>query len=125
MLHNIEIESEAITLYQAEAKFLRAYYHFDLFRHYGPIPVLTEMLAPSEYAQSRNTMTEVFTQIVTDLEEAIPILYENHAAGMVGRITQGAAWSLLGKVYLYWADMDNDDKSKFDKAASAFREVVG
>ena len=34
-----------VVRYQAEAKFLRAYYHFELFKHFGPIPVITETSA--------------------------------------------------------------------------------
>ena len=33
-----ELETPAVEVYKAEAKFLRAYYHFELFRHFGPIP---------------------------------------------------------------------------------------
>ncbi len=32
--------------------------------------------------------------------------------------------ALLGKVYLYWADLDGDDPAKFDLAAQYLQEVV-
>ena len=38
-----KITSPIVDLYQAEAKFLRAYYHFELFKHFGPIPVVLEL----------------------------------------------------------------------------------
>ena len=56
------------------AKFLRAYYHFELFRHFGPIPVVTEPLDPSDVNLERNTMSEVMSQVVKDCQEAAELL---------------------------------------------------
>ncbi|MDA7501871.1 RagB/SusD family nutrient uptake outer membrane protein [Chitinophagales bacterium] len=119
-----EFTSGAVDLYQAEAKFLRAYYHFELFKHFGPIPVVTELLAPDEVNLTRNTMTEVFTAIETDLKEAIAILPLSVSASETGRATKGAAQALLGKAYLYWADLANNDPAKFDLAAEQLEQVV-
>lgn len=124
VLNNVTITSEVISQYQAEAKFLRAFYHFDLFRFFGPIPVITSQPAPDDKSAKRNTMTEVFTQITKDLEEAIPLLPLSYSADFSGRITKGAAQALLGKVYLYWADMKGDDVALFDKAAANLKAVV-
>jgi hypothetical protein len=67
----------------------------------------------------------VYTQITKDLEEAIPVLPLNYAdQAFAGRITKGAAEALLGKAYLYWADLLNDDKAKFDKAAEQLKAVI-
>jgi len=119
-----KIESALIDRYKAEAKFLRAFYHFELFKHFGPIPVVKTVLAPSDVNLKRNTMTEVFQAITTDLEEAINFLPSSLSASEAGRASLGAAHALLGKVYLYWADMSNDDPAKFDKAAEHLRQVV-
>lgn len=114
----------AVERYVAEAQFLRAYYHFELFKHFGPIPVVTETLTPDDIGRERNTMSEVFEAIVSDLEAAINVLPATLSAGEAGRASQGAAEALLGKAYLYWADMDNDDPQKFALAAEHLREVV-
>ncbi|MCB0497680.1 MAG: RagB/SusD family nutrient uptake outer membrane protein [Cyclobacteriaceae bacterium] len=124
VLNNIAIESATINRYKAEAKFLRAYYHFDAFRHYGPTVVLDHVLSPDDYSQSRSSMRQNFEFMVKDLEESIPLLSLTDSESTKGRITKGAAQALLGKIYLYWADLDNDDVAKFDKAADAFRAVV-
>ena len=125
VLEEPDFTSPLVDLYQAEAKFLRAYYHFSLFRYFGPIPVVDRVLAPSDSETiQRNTMTEVFTAIERDLLEAIEILPISVSSGDAGRASKGSAQALLGKVYLYWADMANDDSVLFDRAASQFREVV-
>ncbi len=118
------VSSPLVDQYVAEAKFLRAFYHFELFRHFGPIPVVETLLSPEQVDLSRNTMSEVFTSIVADLEAAIPLLPISTSSAEAGRATKGAAYALLGKAYLYWADLDNDDPAKFAKAAEALQQVV-
>ncbi len=124
VLNNVTITSNAVSQYQAEAKFLRAFYHFELFRLFGPVPVITSQPTPDDKSAKRNTMSEVFTQITKDLEEAIPLLPLSYSSEFAGRITKGAAQALLGKVYLYWGDLKNDDVALFDKAALNLKAVV-
>jgi len=104
VIHQPEIASPIVDRYQAEAKFLRAYYHFELFKHFGPIPVVTDLLAPVDTDIARNKMSEVFTAIETDLQEAINVLPATISSSEAGRATKGAAQAVLGKAYLYWAD---------------------
>ena len=124
LLDLTNVESEAVEVYKAEAKFLRAYYHFELFRHFGPVPVVTSPLAPDEVGLARNTMSELMQQVVQDCQEAATALPIAPPAGQEGRATKGAALALMGKAYLYWADLKGDDVSLFDEAASAFQAVV-
>lgn len=123
VLNNVKITGGAIEQYQAEAKALRAFYHFELFRMFGPIPIITAQPAPDDKSARRNTMSEVFTQITTDLEDALLLLPDSYAADFKGRITKSAAEALLGKVYLYWADMKDDDVALFAKAAQHLENV--
>lgn len=118
------INTPLVAQYQAEAKFLRAYFHFELFRHFGPIPVILEPLAPGEVNRSRNTMSEVFEAIVKDLQDAVDVLPVTVSDSEKGRATKGAALALLGKAYLYWADLDDDDPVKFQLAADALQQCV-
>lgn len=121
-----DLGTAATDQYVAEAKFLRALYHFELFRIYGPMPVITEVIDPTTYSQTRNTMTEVFNQITQDLREAIPLLplRSEYSTEFAGRATSGAANGLLGKVYLYYADMSNDNTALFDSAAIYLNNVI-
>src|SRR5690606_18886459 len=102
----------------------RAYYHFELFRHYGPVALVEELLTPDDINLPRNSMTEVFTSITNDLKDAIEVLPTTLSDTESGRASRGTALALLGKAYLYWADLDNDDQEKFDLAAQYLQEVV-
>ena len=124
LLDLTELESDVVTEYKAQATFLRAYYHFDLFRHFGPIPVVSRSLTPEDVNLERNTLSEVMSQIVEDCETALPGLPVVPPSGQEGRVTQGAAYALMGKAYLYWADLKGDDPALFALAAEAFQNVV-
>lgn len=100
----------------AQATFLRAYYYFQLVKFFGDVPlVLDERLGSDEVTESkRNSTSEVYDAIVSDLNYAIPIL--SWTSSQKGRINKGAALSLLGKVYLY--------RNQFAEAATTFDIVI-
>lgn len=86
-----------------EARFLRAFWYFNLVTTFGGVPLITKPLAPSEYAQPRATSDEIWDLIISDLEQAAADLPERSAynASETGRATRGAANALLAKTYLY------------------------
>jgi starch-binding outer membrane protein, SusD/RagB family len=83
-----------------EAKFIRALTYFNLVRFFGDVPlVTTETITPNEFfGQGRTPKNQVYQQIINDLKEAIPNLPNTQI--QAGRVTKGAAQTLLGKVYL-------------------------
>lgn len=100
---NIEdIEPSTAARLIGEAKFLRAYFYFNLVRWFGDIPLITKPLDPDEYKQERISATEVYDLIISDLTEAINVLPARSAQPLEdqGRATRGSAQSMLAKVYL-------------------------
>lgn len=105
-----------IDQYAAEAKVLRALAHFDLVRIYGKpytedqgtslgVPLVTEVLESSA-KPARNTVAEVYTQVLKDLNDAI-----NSGAleteSDPGYITVWGAKAILCRVYLNMGDYTN------------------
>ena len=88
----------------AEARFLRAYYNFELVKWFGAIPIKPEgrFTLGDETSIPRAPVAEVYAFIEQDLEAAIPDLAAT--APQVGRVPQDAARALLGKVHLYQGD---------------------
>ncbi|MFB9076140.1 RagB/SusD family nutrient uptake outer membrane protein [Flavobacterium procerum] len=88
----------------AEAKFIRAYCYFYMTNMWGDVPlVLTTDVEKSALAP-RNTQSEVYAQIITDLTEAakdLPVNYSNYASNQRIRATKWAAEALLARVNLY------------------------
>jgi len=100
----------------AEAYFLRAYYNFELVKWFGPIPIKpnARFEVGDETSIPRSPVEEVYSYIEEDLLlslESLPLdVLEK------GRVSSGAAKSLLGKVYLY--------QNKFEFAANVLDEVI-
>jgi tetratricopeptide (TPR) repeat protein len=111
---NIDFPGKAHII--AEAKFLRAYYYFELVKFFGDVPLILDKRIGIEEARSipRSPKSEVYAQIEADLIAASAVL--NPTASQKGRATKGAAKSLLGKVYLY--------QNKFTEAAEILEEVI-
>ncbi|GIZ10529.1 RagB/SusD family nutrient uptake outer membrane protein [Flavobacterium sp. UMI-01] len=101
----------------AEARFLRAYYHFELVKWFGGVPLKGDarFKIGDEKSIPRSSITDVYTSIENDLIFASTNL--NATASQAGRATKGAALALLGKAYLY--------QNKFDKAAPTFETLIG
>lgn len=87
----------------AEAKFIRAWFYYNLNTMFGGVPLVDKVLSPSEYNQPRADASVVWTLIEKDLTEAIVDLplRSQYSLADLGRITQGAARALLAKSYLY------------------------
>ncbi|MFC5684098.1 RagB/SusD family nutrient uptake outer membrane protein [Flavobacterium sp. MAHUQ-51] len=101
----------------AEARFLRAYYHFELVKWFGAIPLKGDarFKIGDEKSIPRSPVADVYASIEADLIYASENL--NPTASQQGRATKGAALALLGKAYLY--------QNKFTNAASALESLIG
>ena len=95
--------------YIGEAKFLRAYFYWNLIRVFGGVPKIDKVLASQadiELASVRASAADIYTFIEKDLREAITVLPTTINASEKGRVTQYGAKALLAKVLLYqkkWA----------------------
>lgn len=87
-------ESTALRI-SAEARFLRAHYHFDAKKNWNNIPFITEGLLDKRITNK----TDSWPDIEKDFQFAIDNLPETQEA--IGRATRGAAQAYLAKVYLF------------------------
>lgn len=88
---------------QAEAKFWRAWYYFNLVRLYGDVPLVTKVIIiPSEGATyQREPVSKIYNDlIIPDAVTAVAGLPTTTSATDKGRLTKGAAIMLLAKVYM-------------------------
>ena len=95
--------------YIGEAKFLRAYFYFNLVRTFGGVPKIDRVLesqADIDAASVRASAAEIYAFIESDLLDAIGRLPAIVPPAENGRVSKYAAQGLLAKVYLYqkkWA----------------------
>lgn len=89
------------TRFEAEAKYLRAFYYFDLVRTFGKVPLIDHVVAQSEAMNiPRSAVADVYKLIISDLQFAAQNLPVSYATAQVGRATNNAAKSLLALVYM-------------------------
>lgn len=100
----------------AQAKFLRAYYYFELVKWFGDVPLAVDKRIQfgDQFTIDRTPKAEVYAQIEQDLIYAADNL--PYTQPEKGRVTKGAAQALLGKVYLY--------QDKFPEAATVLEDVI-
>ena len=103
---------------KAEALFIRALCHFDLVITYAQ-PYTTQpeslgvpvVLVTVNGQPSRNTVKEVYTQIVKDLLEAETLIADNFTRSGVSdpaaMVSKSAIQALLSRVYLYMGEWQN------------------
>ena len=100
----------------AQARFLRAYYYFELVKWFGDVPLVVDqrILFGDQFNVDRTPKAQVYAQIEMDLMYAADNLPYTQAE--TGRITKGAAQALLGKAYLY--------QNKFEEAATVLENLI-
>ena len=115
---DIDMDVALKTRILGEARFLRGLFYFNLVRIFGPVPILTVETGSltDDLGVSRSPVEDVYALILEDLGVAESGLAVKMTGDDVGRATQGAAKSLLAKVYL--------TRGEWDKAASKAKEVI-
>lgn len=84
-----------------QAEFVRALAYFDLVRLWGSVPlVVHQVTTPSKAYTPQASVDSIYAQITTDATDAAAKLPASWPSASVGRATRGAAYTLLGEVYL-------------------------
>ncbi|MEL1245055.1 RagB/SusD family nutrient uptake outer membrane protein [Flavobacterium sp. DGU11] len=109
----------------AQTRFLRAYFHFELVKWFGGIPMKGDarFKLGDETTIPRSSAEDVYASIEADLLFAIENLNPGPATQQ-GRVTQNAARALLGKAYLYWADLGDGHPEKFAQSAAVLETLI-
>ena len=117
----------------AEAKFMRAYYYYDLVKRFGGVPLIDHPLLADEMNYERSTASAIYDFIEADLIAAAADLPEKSvydASSEVGRATKGAALGLLVKVCVSQASpgysgQEFYDNSKWADAKTYAQQLFG
>jgi starch-binding outer membrane protein, SusD/RagB family len=103
-LPNATIPEDLKTRLIGEARFLRGYIYFYGARTFGPMPLFSEPVNPSDFRQvSRATLADTYKFIDDDFRAAAAALPEKngYAPDDLGRATKGAANAYLSRSIMY------------------------
>lgn len=108
-IDNVTMDETKKGLVKAQARFLRALAYRDLTDAWGPVPLITEVIAPDKTANMPlSSVEDVNKQIIEDCKFGIEKLPETwDASEGLSRATKGAAATLLEQVYLRSHDYTN------------------
>ena len=98
----------------AEARFLRAHYHFELKRSFNMAPYIDETLDYGSGIEKVTNGTDIWPKIEADFKFAVDNLPATQ--GAVGRANKWAATTYLAKTYLY--------QKKYTDAKTLFDQVI-
>lgn len=122
-----------IQRFAGEARFFRAFNYWKLFRLYGGVPIITEVLdidGEQLYA-ARSGRKETVDFIIQDLKDAVAVLPEKSSLSSadIGRVTKGAANALMARVALFegtWSKFHNSSNANdyLDIAINTSQSII-
>ena len=124
--------------WSAEVKFLKAYYHYFLMKHYGPIPIMDENLPISAgvdevkvYRQPIDDVVKYIADLMKEAADELPSANEVLEGTEAGRVYDLVALAMRAEVLVTWASplyngnvefasmVDNRDVQLFPQTSDA------
>ncbi len=132
--YNLEYKEimEQFEIYPYEARFLRAFYYFELIKRYKNVPLITKVLTPEEAKIVHPSTFETVVQFIVDecdeIAQHLPVSFANFSsAGETGRATKGAAMALKARTLLYAASPLHNAANNLELwqiAARAAKDII-
>ena len=100
---NAKLSEEKANAYEAEVRFLRAFFYFELVRFYGDVPLYKEAIASVEASKVKQSpASEVYDFIYQDINFAVENLPD--IAYGSGHAVKGSAQALKARIALFQGD---------------------
>lgn len=122
-----DMNAELKSAYEAEARFLRGYYYYQLFFCYGAVPVVDQPLTLENQVQPKAPAEQVLQQSLSDLDFAIQNLADVPYAENGGHAVKSSAEALKARVLLYAAydESGNPDPAVLADIKTLLSSVMG
>lgn len=110
-----DFSDEFINKVKGECLFIRGFYLFQLGKEFKNAPLrLTASQSPSTFPLAKSSQAEIWAQAEQDLITAASLLPVTNE--VIGKPTKGAAYAVLGKIYVY--------EENFDKAIEVLEPLT-
>jgi hypothetical protein len=116
-----QVDADVASAYIGELTALRSFFYWQLVDMYGNVPYDNDF-ANAQAAPPQVPRATVYTNIVTDLEAAVPLLTKNVDGTTYGRMNYWAGKFLLAKLYLNAAVYSGT--AQWDKVITACDEII-
>ncbi|MBQ1627000.1 MAG: RagB/SusD family nutrient uptake outer membrane protein [Prevotella sp.] len=102
-----------------EAKFLRAFYYYELSSMYGNVPLIT---SPDQENSSQGDVKVLWGQILQDLRDACELLPAQQRTD--GRIDKYTAEAMLSRAWLYYTGMYCNGTGLADLVSTVYKPLT-
>lgn len=117
LIPDVELDPVRRSRLIAEAKFLRGLYYFNLVKLFGEVPIILSSASNTNTpGVAKSTEADVWAQVETDFNDALPDLPEQYSGNDIGRATSGAAKTFLAKAHMW--------QNEHDQALPLLEEVI-
>ena len=113
-IERVDMDDDEVAKYKAEAIVIRSLIYTNLTMTYNDVPYLTEVQSLTDAECPKTERAEIVAGVIADLKDAAEDLPES--PDQRGRITKGAALSILGRIALY--------NEEWDEAIDAYEQVM-
>jgi len=118
-LPNLNLSDEVKAQDLGEAKFLRAFYYYELASMYGNVPLLTE---PSGAITSPGDVKVLWGQILQDLYEAATTMPSVRKSD--GHVDKYTAEAMLGRAWLFYTGFYGNGESVSDLTSTSYNPLT-
>lgn len=119
-LPSCSLEEGVRNKFMGEAKFLRAFYYYELASMYGNVPVRT---VPGGELMKQGNIDDPWKQILQDLRDAVVLLPAAKTAdSQAGHVDKYAAEALLGRAWLFYSGMFCNGTTIADMTSTTYNE---
>lgn len=115
-IDGVDMDATGKSRIKAEVQYLEAFFYATLLKYMGGVPILDHPLEVKEAMPARNTEEEVYSHIMTLLDQAAPKLPEIRTEADHGKPSAGACMALKARVAYY--------AHKYDVAEQAAQAVM-
>ena len=113
----VEGDTAVVNNITRQAKFLRALCYFHLVTYWGSVPLFRNYPEVVNAVRAKSPTADVWALIEQDCKDATKLPSRSKwGSAQYGRVTSGAAWSLLGKSYMW--------EKKYTDAAITLKKVI-
>ena len=117
-LPNTAMEEATKNSLMGQAKFLRAFYYYELASMYGNVPM---RLHPGAEAVTQGDITDPWKQILMDLRDAVSLLPAQ--ASTDGHVDKYAAEAMLGRAWLFYTGFFGNGTSLADLTSTTYNPL--
>ncbi|MBQ5669576.1 MAG: RagB/SusD family nutrient uptake outer membrane protein [Tidjanibacter sp.] len=119
-----EVKRERV---RAEARFLKAYFHFMLTIRFGDVPYMDKSVESCSLLDLQVPQTkqrDVYMNVINEMAECVTNLATATEVESAGRISQTAAYGILARVCLYMAGKPIEEIGMYARAKAYAKKVI-